>query len=175
MRAGFGRSVELTADFGGNSRIYGRFPFLGGALWEVGACVCTLKTGMGSRSPGHPPTSTCSPPPPSGTWLPTTRSASRAGRRRRGRAGPDPDASGCLVYTLLPGGVLDGRMYGPTTKVVTVEADFESCPFRFFFVEFRPGGLSSFTPIPSTSWPTRSVFWRMLPAPPGAGPRPLRA
>ncbi len=58
-----------------------------------------------------------------------------------------PDASGCLVYTLLPGGVLDGRMYGPTTKVVTVEADFESCPFRFF-VEFRPGGLSSFTPIP---------------------------
>lgn len=54
-----------------------------------------------------------------------------------------PDASGCLVFSLLPGG-LEGRMYGPSTKVVTVRADFGVSPFRFF-VEFKPGGLGYFT------------------------------
>lgn len=57
-----------------------------------------------------------------------------------------PDASGCLVFTLLSGG-LEGRMYGPTTRVVTVSADFGDCPFRFF-VEFKPGGLGYFTDVP---------------------------
>lgn len=57
-----------------------------------------------------------------------------------------PDASGCLVFT-LENGALEGRMYGPTTRVVTVHNDLGACPFRFF-VEFRPGGLRFFTPIP---------------------------
>lgn len=57
-----------------------------------------------------------------------------------------PDASGCLVFSLLPG-CLEGRMYGPTTKVVTVQANFDTCPFRFF-VEFKPGGLGYFTDVP---------------------------
>lgn len=57
-----------------------------------------------------------------------------------------PDASGCLVFTWLDSG-LEGRMYGPTTKVVTVPANFGTSPFRFF-VEFRPGGLGYFTKIP---------------------------
>ena len=56
-----------------------------------------------------------------------------------------PDASGCLVFSLLPGG-LEGQMYGPTTRVVTVNADFGIHPFRFF-VEFKPGGLGYFTRV----------------------------
>lgn len=58
-----------------------------------------------------------------------------------------PDASGCLVFTLMQSGTLEGRMYGPTTEVVLVQDDFDRCPFRFF-VEFRPGGLCAFTPVP---------------------------
>lgn len=66
-----------------------------------------------------------------------------------------PDASGCLVFTLQSGG-LEGRMYGPTTKMVTVQADFATCPFRFF-VEFKPGGLGYFTAVPQWELADRVV------------------
>lgn len=57
-----------------------------------------------------------------------------------------PDASGCLVFSLNGDG-LEGRMYGPTRTAVTVSNDLGIHPLRFF-VEFRPGGLGAFTPIP---------------------------
>lgn len=57
-----------------------------------------------------------------------------------------PDASGCLVFT-LEGEKLDSLLYGPTNSLVTVANDLGRCPLRFF-VEFRPGGLRAFTPIP---------------------------
>lgn len=71
-----------------------------------------------------------------------------------------PDASGCLVFTLLPDG-LEGRMYGPTTESVTVQNDLGLCPLRFF-VEFRPGGLYTVTGIPQHEltdrvWPLGDV------------------
>ncbi len=66
-----------------------------------------------------------------------------------------PDASGCLVFTLLPQG-LEGRMYGPTTETVTVQNDLGVCPLRFF-VEFRPGGLYAFTGIPQ--WELADRVW----------------
>lgn len=67
-----------------------------------------------------------------------------------------PDASGCLVFTLEDGG-LEGRMYGPTTKVVTVQNDLAHGSFRFF-VEFRPGGLRAFTAIPQWELSDRILF-----------------
>lgn len=57
-----------------------------------------------------------------------------------------PDASGCLVFTLFPDR-LEGRMFGPSTKMVTVVADYANYPLRFF-VEFKPGGLGYFTDVP---------------------------
>lgn len=57
-----------------------------------------------------------------------------------------PDASGCLVFTFSPGH-LEGRMYGPSTKLATVPADFANAPPRFF-VEFKPGGLGYFAEVP---------------------------
>ena len=57
-----------------------------------------------------------------------------------------PDASGCLV--LSPGdGALAVRLYGPSTVPVTVRNDLGQCPLRFF-VEFLPGGLRAFLPVP---------------------------
>lgn len=57
-----------------------------------------------------------------------------------------PDASGCLVFTLHPDH-LEGRMFGPSTQMVTVVADYANQPLRFF-VEFKPGGLGYFTDVP---------------------------
>lgn len=53
-----------------------------------------------------------------------------------------PDASGCLVFTLREHR-LATILWGPTTKVTIIKNDEHLCPFRFF-VEFLPGGLSSF-------------------------------
>lgn len=66
-----------------------------------------------------------------------------------------PDASGCLVFDLGPGG-LKGRMYGPTTQTVTVQNDLGQCPFRFF-VECRPGGLYGLTGLPQ--WELADRVW----------------
>ena len=57
-----------------------------------------------------------------------------------------PDASGCLVFTLI-GEELVGGLYGPSSRAVKVNNDLGVCPMRFF-VEFRPGGLSAFTRVP---------------------------
>jgi len=57
-----------------------------------------------------------------------------------------PDASGCLVFDLAPEG-LRGRIYGPSTRVITVCNDWGLCPFRFF-VECLPGGLYGLTGLP---------------------------
>lgn len=57
-----------------------------------------------------------------------------------------PDASGCLVFTLI-GEALAGLLYGPTSRTVRVNNDLGICPMRFF-VEFRPGGLSAFIGAP---------------------------
>ncbi len=57
-----------------------------------------------------------------------------------------PDASGCLVFDLAPNG-LRGKLFGPTTRVVTVCNDWGLCPFRFF-IECPPGGLYTLTGLP---------------------------
>lgn len=54
-----------------------------------------------------------------------------------------PDASGCMVFTLR-GHDLTCKIWGPTTRVVTVEDDAAS-PLRRVFVEFLPGGIFAFT------------------------------
>lgn len=82
-----------------------------------------------------------------------------------------PDASGCFVLTLLPQG-LEGRMYGPTTQVVTVENDLGSGPPRFF-VEFKPGGLYAFTGIPQ--WELADRVWAMEAAVPALYGRAVEA
>lgn len=66
-----------------------------------------------------------------------------------------PDASGCLVFTLTPEGP-QGRMYGPSTLAVSVTNDLGIGPPRFF-VEFRPGGLFSFTGLPQ--WELADRVW----------------
>lgn len=77
-----------------------------------------------------------------------------------------PDASGCLVFTLQDG-VLKGRMYGATTAAVTVRNDLKTCAMRFF-VEFRPGGLRAFTPVPQWELADRVVPLEDLSSPLGA-------
>lgn len=57
-----------------------------------------------------------------------------------------PDASGCLVFTLVEEELM-GRLYGPSSRAARVSNDLGVCPMRFF-VEFRPGGLAAFTRIP---------------------------
>ena len=57
-----------------------------------------------------------------------------------------PDASGCLVFELSPGG-LTGQLFGPSTRLTTVQNDLGLCPFRFF-VECPPGGLYGLTGLP---------------------------
>lgn len=54
-----------------------------------------------------------------------------------------PDASGCIVLHHW-GDHLDGRLWGPTTRVVTVGAGPEGASVRIF-VEFLPGGLFQLT------------------------------
>ena len=73
-----------------------------------------------------------------------------------------PDASGCLVFTLLPSGPR-GVLYGPTTQAVTVHNDLGVGPPRFF-VEFRPGGLFAFTGIPQ--WELSDRTWPLEDAAP---------
>lgn len=59
-----------------------------------------------------------------------------------------PDGAGCLGFT-LEDGALAGRIHGPSAAAVTVENDLKIRPFRFF-VEFVPGGLRAFCPIPQS-------------------------
>lgn len=54
-----------------------------------------------------------------------------------------PDAGGCFIFTAVAG-TLTGRVWGPTTRMVRVEKDFEEVPLRLF-VELRPGGLHRLT------------------------------
>lgn len=54
-----------------------------------------------------------------------------------------PDASGCFVFTRYQDSVCD-RVYGATTKTVTVRNTEEDFSVRLF-VEFYPGGLFHFT------------------------------
>jgi AraC-like DNA-binding protein len=49
-----------------------------------------------------------------------------------------PDVSGCFVFKFFD--QLSIKVWGPTTKVVTVPNDLNTFPCRFF-VEFLPGGL----------------------------------
>lgn len=71
-----------------------------------------------------------------------------------------PDAAGCLVFDLVPGGCT-GRAYGPTTKLATVANDLGMYPLRFF-VEFRPGGFHAFTPVPQWELSDRVLPLREL-------------
>lgn len=62
--------------------------------------------------------------------------------------GPDklvliPDASGCLIFT-DDGKSVNSKLWGATTKAITVDNDVNRYPFRLF-IEFRPGGLFSLT------------------------------
>lgn len=52
-----------------------------------------------------------------------------------------PDASGCLIFT-DNGSSVTSKLWGATTKAITVENDVNRYPFRLF-IEFRPGGLFS--------------------------------
>lgn len=49
-----------------------------------------------------------------------------------------PDLSGCFVITFDP--TIQVKVWGPTTKVVTVKNDLNVYPCRFF-IEFLPAGL----------------------------------
>ena len=49
-----------------------------------------------------------------------------------------PDVSGCFVFKFYD--PLSIKVWGPTTKIVTVKNDLNTFPCRFF-VEFLPGGL----------------------------------
>lgn len=49
-----------------------------------------------------------------------------------------PDVSGCFVFKFFD--QLSVKVWGPTTKVVTLPNDLNTFPCRFF-VEFLPGGL----------------------------------
>ncbi len=49
-----------------------------------------------------------------------------------------PDVSGCFVFKFYE--LLSIKVWGPTTKIVTVENDLNTFPCRFF-IEFLPGGL----------------------------------
>lgn len=49
-----------------------------------------------------------------------------------------PDVSGCFVFKFYD--KLSIKVWGPTTKVVTVDNDLNTFPCRFF-IEFLPGGL----------------------------------
>ena len=56
-----------------------------------------------------------------------------------------PDASGCLIFT-DDGTSVTSKLWGATTKAISVENDVSRNPFRLF-IEFRPGGLFSLTGI----------------------------
>lgn len=56
-----------------------------------------------------------------------------------------PDVSGCFVFKFHE--KLSIKVWGPTTKVVTVDNDLNTFPCRFF-VEFLPGGLYQVLGIP---------------------------
>lgn len=65
-----------------------------------------------------------------------------------------PDISGCLVFSLT--NKVESRFWGATTQAVTVPADFEEEPIRFF-VEFRPGGAYPLTGLPMSEL-TNKIF-----------------
>ncbi|WP_050753640.1 helix-turn-helix domain-containing protein [Pseudobacteroides cellulosolvens] len=56
-----------------------------------------------------------------------------------------PDASGCLVFTVV-GNTLESLLWGATTETVIVKNDVNHCPMRLF-IEFLPQGLFYFTGI----------------------------
>lgn len=53
-----------------------------------------------------------------------------------------PDASGCMVFT-YNGSKLENKLYGPTTKIITVNNNYNDIDVRIF-VEFFPAGISKF-------------------------------
>lgn len=57
-----------------------------------------------------------------------------------------PDASGCMVFSLSSTGWVE-KYWGPTTKCVRVQDDYQRVKLRFF-VEFLPSGAFYFTGIP---------------------------
>lgn len=56
-----------------------------------------------------------------------------------------PDSSGCIIYT-YENNDFSSRLWGATTKTVTVKNDINLKKIRFF-IEFMPGGLHAITGI----------------------------